>query len=368
MMISQATGQDSERNPHRSAGPNFRVRVARRLPTLVLLGVAVYVLLPQIATFRNSLHVVQTMSAPVVAFAVGAQFLSYMGYGYMLSSLLATVGNRISVLRSALVVLATSSIGLVAGGFVGTSAATYRLTSRAGTGTAGAFLVAGFPPLFNSAVLLIVSLAGVLELLIIGKLSRPVEIIIGAAAVLLCGLAVTIVWGGYHRTRLLKFAETASRRWARFRHRAYDRDEDKRLARVFRAWDLFTTGEWKGPALGAVLNSLFDMLTLYLLFVAAGHVVKPGILLAGYGIALLVAKFTFVPGGIGVVDGGMVAIYAALGVPDAVSVVVVIAYRILSFWLPTLAGFPLYFYLEHAWRIAPHAAGDEGSGELPGPK
>jgi len=355
-------GQDDQHKPERSAVPTLTVRLTRYVPAIILLAVAVYVLLPQIATFQNSLQIVKRMSPLVIACAAAAQVMSYLGYGYMLSSLAASVGNRVSIFRSALVVLASSSIGLVAGGFVGTSAATFRLTSRAGASAKGAFLAAAFPPLFNSGVLLIVSLAGVVELLVLGKLTGPVEIAFGMAAVLLAGLAVLIVWGAYHRRQILDLAEKLSRLWSRIRRRKYDRREDARLAQIFKAGDLFKTGAWRGPALGAVMNSLFDMLTLYLLFVAAGHAVNPGLILAGYGLTLLVAKFTFLPGGIGVVEGGMAAMYTAIGVPHAVTVVVVIVYRILSFWLPSLLGFPLFFYLERAWHMDSDAEGDAVKG------
>jgi uncharacterized membrane protein YbhN (UPF0104 family) len=36
-----------------------------------------------------------------------------------------------------------------------------------------------------------------------------------------------------------------------------------------------------------------------------------------------------------------------LGVPTAIGVVVVLVYRLFSFWIPTLAGIALVPYLEH---------------------
>jgi uncharacterized membrane protein YbhN (UPF0104 family) len=42
----------------------------------------------------------------------------------------------------------------------------------------------------------------------------------------------------------------------------------------------------------------------------------------------------------------MAALYDGLGVPDGVTVVVVLTYRVLSFWLPMLLGFPLVPYLQ----------------------
>ena len=94
----------------------------------------------------------------------------------------------------------------------------------------------------------------------------------------------------------------------------------------------------------------FDMLTLYLIFVAAGHAVNPGVLLTGYGLPLLLGKVSFLPGGVGVVEGTMTALYDSLGVPDEVTVVVILAYRAISFWLPLLLGFLLVPYLQHVTR------------------
>ena len=96
------------------------------------------------------------------------------------------------------------------------------------------------------------------------------------------------------------------------------------------------------------MNLGFDMLTLYFLFVAAGHSVTPGVLLVGYGLPQLLAKFAIIlPGGVGVVEAGMAALYHGLGVPEAVTVVVVLAYRMMCFWVPTLVRAPLIPYLQH---------------------
>jgi len=89
------------------------------------------------------------------------------------------------------------------------------------------------------------------------------------------------------------------------------------------------------------MNIGFDILTLFFLFYAAGHPVSVGILLSGYGLPLILGKMTFLPGGVGIVEGTMATLYNGLSVPSGVTVVVIIAYRAISFWLPTLIGFPL---------------------------
>ncbi len=47
----------------------------------------------------------------------------------------------------------------------------------------------------------------------------------------------------------------------------------------------------------------------------------------------------------------MVALYSALGVPISIAVVVVLVYRLFSFWLPTIAGIALVPYFDR-WMAA----------------
>jgi uncharacterized protein (TIRG00374 family) len=55
---------------------------------------------------------------------------------------------------------------------------------------------------------------------------------------------------------------------------------------------------------------------------------------------------TVILGGVGVVEATMVALYHSLNIPSHIVVVVVLAYRFLSFWLPTLLGIVLAPYLD----------------------
>ncbi len=89
------------------------------------------------------------------------------------------------------------------------------------------------------------------------------------------------------------------------------------------------------------------MLTLYFFFIAAGFPVGFEILIVGYGLPILLGKIAFLlPGGIGVVESSMAALYTGLGVPGSIAVVVVLSYRVFSFWIPTIIGFPIAFYLQ----------------------
>ena len=133
------------------------------------------------------------------------------------------------------------------------------------------------------------------------------------------------------------------------RQKAYDpAPAQAAIGRLFSVWDTLCSGDWRWLVAGAVAYIVFDVGTLYWLFVAAGHPVSLGILLAGYGLPLLLGRVSFLPGGVGIVEGTMAALYNGLGVPNAVTVVVILAYRLISFWLPMLVGLPCVLYLQHA--------------------
>ena len=327
--------------------PKLMLRLARQLPMLILLGLAVHLILPQLTTLESSLKVIKNMTWWALALAVGLQILSYVGSGYLISSLASISPPRLNIGRSIVITLAASSVGLVAGGMVGNAAAVYRWTRSNGVEKEGALMASWLPSLFNNAILALLAVAGVLHLLIVHELSTLQAIGFSLTLVVLVGAMGAIVWGVHHRPAFVELLARISRSWASLLRRPYDpTTTTDTTARIFGAWDVLRTGGWHRPVLGAVLNTGFDMATLFLLFVAAGHSVSPGVLLTGYGLPLLLGKVTFLPGGVGIVEGTMAALYNGLGVPNAVTVLVILAYRIISFWVPTFLGFPLVIYLQ----------------------
>jgi uncharacterized protein (TIRG00374 family) len=116
--------------------------------------------------------------------------------------------------------------------------------------------------------------------------------------------------------------------------------------------------------LGAAAYWAFDIAVLGLSFRAFGSVVALPVLVMGYFLGTL-GSLLPLPGGIGGVEGGMIGAFAAFGVPGARAVVAVLAYRAISFWLPTLPGIFGYLSLRstvHGWRAADSASATESGG------
>jgi uncharacterized protein (TIRG00374 family) len=106
--------------------------------------------------------------------------------------------------------------------------------------------------------------------------------------------------------------------------------------------------------LGAVAYWGFDIAVLGVCFHAFGTVVPVAVLVVGYFLGTL-GNLLPLPGGIGGVEGGMIGAFAAFGVSASSAVVAVLAYRAISFWLPTLPGIGGYLALRSTvrrWRTA----------------
>jgi hypothetical protein len=319
----------------------------RDLFILVILGLAVHLLVPQIATLEHSWSVVKDLTWWAVALAIICQVLSYIGSGYMLHAIVNINQQRLSVFRGSLMIMASASIGLVAGGWVGGAAATYEWVHHDDRQGNAAALAGTLPALLDNAILVMVALIGTLYLLVVHELNGAQLIEFGIVLAVLGLAAVGVIIALHSPEPATRLIVWLAGRWAALRRKPYDPQNIITAVNQFvLAWHSLRNGHWLRPVLGAIANIGFDMLTLYFLFIAAGNNVNLGILFAGYGLPFILGKIAFMlPGGVGVIEGSMVALYTSLQVPNAVSVVVILGYRLFSFWLPALVGFAAAAYL-----------------------
>jgi hypothetical protein len=89
-----------------------------------------------------------------------------------------------------------------------------------------------------------------------------------------------------------------------------------------------------------------------------------------YGLTQIAATFPITPGGLGVVEGGLVALLHAYGVPTEQAFAVTIVYRIVSFWGLVPIGWIVWVALDilqrrglrpgraHPWAFHRHAIAD----------
>jgi uncharacterized protein (TIRG00374 family) len=107
-------------------------------------------------------------------------------------------------------------------------------------------------------------------------------------------------------------------------------------------------------AIASFLYWALDIAALWASFNAFGYMPALPVLVLGYFLGAL-GNALPVPGGIGGVEGGMIGVFLAFGVPGSVAVLAVLAYRAISYWLPTLPGLVAYARLRGtvgSWREA----------------
>jgi len=110
--------------------------------------------------------------------------------------------------------------------------------------------------------------------------------------------------------------------------------------------------ERDGAVFGAVIWWYFDIFTLWAAFHAFGDPPPFAVLVMAYFVGMF-ANLLPLPGGVGGVEGGMIGVLIAFGVPGSLAIVAVLTYRAFSFWLPTIPGAIAYFQLRRTvqgWR------------------
>jgi uncharacterized protein (TIRG00374 family) len=138
--------------------------------------------------------------------------------------------------------------------------------------------------------------------------------------------------------------------WRKITHRNVDeqlRDFDSTLSRG-------TIAIRDRPALLVSLLALvvadwaFSVATLGFCFGALGDPVGAGVLLTGFSIGIVVGLLSMVPGGLGVQEGSMAAVYALLGVPFEQAVVAAVLFRAVYYLTPFLVSLGFYRRLMRA--------------------
>jgi uncharacterized protein (TIRG00374 family) len=308
---------------------------------VIVLGLAVNLLLPQIKSLENSWSVVKNLTWWALGLALIVQFLSYICAGFMIHAILDANDQKLSVWKGAMIYMASYSVSLVAGGWVAGAAATVGWVKNESRDGQTALLAGSLPTLFINAGLIGLAVLGVIYLLLIhdltkGQLIQYIIYLLILSAVTFGELAAL----RYPRVAAKVWIKAASR-WAKLLHKPFDpQNINEKMDRFVLVWQSLRGHRWLKPFLGALGFLACDMLTLFFLFVAAGYALSPGFLLAGYSLPILLGKVVFLfPGGVGLVEVTMVALFSNLTKASQISLVGTLAYRLLSFWFPTIVGF-----------------------------
>lgn len=107
------------------------------------------------------------------------------------------------------------------------------------------------------------------------------------------------------------------------------------------------------PFVWGLIGNVIEVLIFYVVFLALGFTLNPGVVIIAYAIANGAGFISIIPGDVGVYEIVMVAVLTAAGVPLSVGVSATLLYRVVVKLVFLPIGF--YFYTRHVQEV-PHAA------------
>jgi uncharacterized protein (TIRG00374 family) len=334
--------------------PNWRALLKRAIP-LVIAGAAIYVLFPAITKVLgawprlSSLHllwVIVALAAEVASFtcAFGLQRLALRTKRWFPVITAGLAGNSVS-----------SSLP---GGQAAGAAVQFHMLS-----------VAGFDTDTAISGLTAFSLIGAVGLLGLPLFAAPamiagIPVSPDLAHTAFIGLAGFVLFAGAGAL-LLKTdrplagaGRVGQKAWnwlTRGRHRVSGLDQ--RLLADRNAIRVVLGEHWRKALLLTTGRLGFDYGCLLAALQAANSSPQPSLVLLAYAAAGILALLPITPGGLGVVEASLSSLLILAGVHAASAVLATLAYRLASYWLPLISGFPAYLLFRRRYVGAAERAG-----------
>lgn len=291
---------------------------------LLLVAVSEYFLVPRLVEARSEIALVWDMSIPLLMVAVAFECASLVAYTCSTQVILGDAAGPLpfgTQLRVDLTGYGVSHV--VPGGGATAAALRYRLMVVRGVDPAGAVSLTAVQTLVSVVALLAVTaLAGLVAI--------PRTGLTTATAVF---VSLTVVAGLGMRWLRAAPSTAAAREWLKRMLPARWREPVTAVlasvVRQLRQASVRRQGfAWAGS------NWMLDAGCLWVCLWAYGEVLPPELVLAAYGLACLVGSLPLTPGGIGVIEGLLVPALLLAGGSSGETVLGVLTWRLLQYWLP----------------------------------
>ncbi|MFZ1248873.1 MAG: lysylphosphatidylglycerol synthase transmembrane domain-containing protein [Candidatus Saccharimonadales bacterium] len=317
---------------------------------LALVGLAFAIRKQFKQTFDNLFQV----NAWALLLMIPAQLLNYDAQTRLYKSLFATVGNELSYKKLFKGTLELNFVNHVfpSGGVTGISYWGLRMKDRSiTTAKATAVQLLKLVLLFLSFEVLIVF--AVFALAVEGHMSSLILLLAGSVTTV---LVIGTVGFGFiigSKRRIAGFFAYMSRflnhtmRVVRPSHPAETINVEKVRALFEDLHENYMamSKDWrrlKRPFMWAFMANIWEVMTIYVVYIAFGSPVNIGAVILGYSVANFAGLVSILPGGVGIYEGLMTLTLSATGVPSRLSLPVTIMYRVLNTLLQVPPGYYLY--------------------------
>lgn len=337
-----------------------RVHDRRLLAVFVLAGLAVILLLFNLAGSNQTFALIQAAQPPFVLAVLIAQALRYAGSAGSTYVLARVFGQRLPSLSLYETMLAgqalnrTFSVGGAAGMW-----ARYSFLTRQGLHSGAVAALFVVEDILGAITVMLVFAVGFITVIATTVLPQFTWAILAGFAVVLFLLGL----GALNLYRRRKLVERIVHKVARTFNAVLIRLIGKEVydpAHIQTAVDDFYIGMAHARhdpprVVGAFIFNLlrlgFDAASLYFAFWAIGFAIAPAFLLVIFTSSSALSTLSGVPGELGVMETSLAVLATSLGIPPPSAVSAILLFRALSYWLPIPIGYLAFGDLERRGLI-----------------
>lgn len=339
--------------------PTWRV-IVRRVVPIVIFGIVIYVLAPVLENVASAWPRLSSLQPAWAALGLVAEAASF-GCTFML--------KRIALRTRAVFAVVTSGIvgNAVTNVFPGADATgatvEFRLLSGSGVETGAAIGGLTATAVLQTGTLLALPVLTLPAILAGAPISRGLAHLayLGFGIFALYAIAIAIVIQTDGPLRLAgRLLERLHNRFLRRRKPVTGLPE--RLVSQRDATRASLGRHWLRAVLYTVGRVALDFGCLLAMLAATRARPLPWLVLIAYASTTVLALLPVTPGGLGIVEASLTGLLVLAGVPAAKAVLSTLAYRLASYWLPTLGG-PVA-YLAYRRRFHPPGGHDVTPGGL----
>ncbi len=325
-------------------------KIILNVVTVVALLVLIYAIRDQ---FKQTFQALFRINAWALLLMIPLQLLNYDAQTRLYRSLFAIVGNKLSYKRLFISSLELNFVNHVfpSGGVTGISYWGLRMKDENITSAkATAVHLLKLVMLFLSFEVLIVF--GVFALAVQGHMSNIILLLAGSITTVLVILTAGFGFIIGSKKRIAGFFTYMTRVLNQIIHQVRPNyPETINIEGVQRLFEdlhdnyVFMSKDWrllKQPFVWALLANMWEVLTIYIVYVAFGDFVNIGAVILAYAVANFAGLISVLPGGIGVYEGLMTLTLSATGVPSRLSLPVTVMYRVLNTIIQLPPGYYLY--------------------------
>jgi uncharacterized protein (TIRG00374 family) len=346
--------------------PRADARADRRRRLLVALtlavGVGLIVLLVWLSDTRELLRTAAAIRPVAFVLPVLLTLLSYGAMSRSYQGIAAAAGIRLSFREWLRITFVSNPVNymVTTAGLSGFAVRMF-LLSQCGVASGRAVLISLVQTFLTNFTLLLFILLGFTSLVVRRSLPAPALAAASTALVLFAGLlawAVVLMYQRRLRRRTLFFIADAGHRilrrlvprWTPGRVRLWRFQHNLNEGLEFL---LARKDQMLAPAGWIMLDWLLTIAILWAAFRAVNYPIPPGLVVVGFAVGICISLISFVPGGLGVMEGSMTAVFSSLDVPWESAFLAVVIFRVAYYVLPLLVSLGLFHgVMRQAFQVA----------------